>query len=227
MHKSLIGLGFVVLLAGCSGNTYGTGVSSEKQLVDDIGHTLTLDMNRKSAKINYPSRPSLVKPPTTAQLPTPAETVAAESAYFPEDPEVKRQRLLAELAEADANGLSTRQLSPELQRMRAESLERGKNSSGTDKYANLQRSNDGDCFLCDFYDRTEGNKRRLAEKTAARQLAATKKRRYLTEPPSEYNKPAETAEMGNLGEEELSEEAIARQKAQKKKKGFFDGLFGG
>ena len=61
---------------------------------------------------------------------------------------------------------------------------------------------------------------------AARQQAATKKRRYLTEPPSEYNAPAETAAVGNLGEEELSEEAIARQKARKKKKGFFDGLFG-
>ena len=96
MHKSLIGLGFVALLAGCSGNTYGTGVSSEKQLVDDLSSMVTLDWGKKNKNIDYNSRPDLVKPPTVASLPTPAEKVQAESAYFPEDPESKRKRLLEE-----------------------------------------------------------------------------------------------------------------------------------
>ena len=51
MHKSLIGLCFVALLAGCSGNTYGTGVSSEKQLADDIGHMLTLNLTKERKNI--------------------------------------------------------------------------------------------------------------------------------------------------------------------------------
>ena len=97
MHKSLIGLCFVALLAGCSGNTYGTGVSSEKQLADDIGHMLTLNLTKERKNIKYPSRPGLVKPPTVAELPTPAESTQSESAYFPEDPESKRKRLLAKI----------------------------------------------------------------------------------------------------------------------------------
>lgn len=223
MHKSLIGLCFVALLAGCSGNTYGTGVSSEKQLADDIGSMLTLNMGKKRKNIKYPSRPSLVKPPEVAQLPAPAESTQAESAYFPEDPETKRKRLLAELEEARQTGA---ELSPELQRMRAESLRRSKTDPKSEKYAHWQKE-DGDCVLCEYYERTEGDKKRLAEKTAERLKKDHKKRRYLTEPPDEYQAPAETATVGVVGDKELSEAQLAKQKRDKNKKTILERIFGG
>ena len=226
MHKSLIGLGFVALLAGCGGNTYGTGVSSEKQLVDDISDIVMLDLTKKRKSIDYDSRPKLVKPPVVAELPTPAEKVQAESAYFPEDPELKRKRLLEDLAEAEANGANG-ELSPELKRLRAESLARSKSKEDlyAIKYPGLPRNEDGDCDLCDFYERTEGDKQRLAQKTAERKNTTVKKRRYLTDPPDEYRAPAETAEAGVLGDEERSDAAIASEK--RKKKSLLGGIFGG
>ena len=225
MHKSLIGLCFVALLAGCSGNTYGTGVSSEKQLVDDIGNMVTLDLAKERKVINYDSRPKLVKPPEVAQLPTPAEKVQAESAFFPEDPELKRQRLLEELAEAEANPRAG-ELSPELQRLRAESLERSKSEVTSKQYATGPTNEDGDCVPCEYRARKALDKQ-LAERTAARLDTTKKKRRYLTEPPDEYNKPAETAEVGVLGEEELSEAQLAKQKRDKNRKSIFERIFGG
>lgn len=224
MHKSLIGLCFVALLAGCSGNTYGTGVSSEKQLVDDIGNMVTLDLNRKKKTIDYASRPKLVKPPEVAQLPAPAENVQAESAYFPEDPELKRQRLLAELEEAEANPTGG-ELSPELQRLRAESLERSKLDPQSDRFATAPRNEAGECIPCEYKTRMEIDKKMLEERTAARLDPNRKKRRYLTEPPDEYNKPAETAEVGATGEEELSEAQLAKRKRDASKDSIFSTIF--
>lgn len=225
MHKTLIGLCFVGLLAGCSGNTYGTGVSSEKQLLDDITGMVPLGVGNSKPKIDYSSRPTLVKPPVVAQLPPPAETVQAESGYFPEDPETKRKRLLAELEEAEANGVRTGNLSPELQAMRAESLARKKAYGATVTNNAGAVNSDGDCFVCDYYDRTNNDKKNLALKTAERKQVGVQKRRYLTEPPDEYRKPAESAEAGVLGESELSQAALARKK--RKKKSIWDSIFGG
>ncbi|MEP0943012.1 MAG: hypothetical protein ABJH20_15015 [Rhizobiaceae bacterium] len=226
MHKSLIGLSFVALLAGCSGNTYGTGVSSEKQLVDDLGNMVTLDLAREKKRIEYPSRPKLVKPPEVAQLPTPAENVQAESAYFPENPEEKRKRLIANLEEVEANG-GRAELSPELQEMRAVSLERSKTNAKSDLYATGPHNEDGECVPCEYRARKALDQQRLEQRTVARQNPTAKKRRYLTEPPTEYNVPAETAEVGVLGEKELSEAAIARQKSKKNEKSIFSTIFGG
>ena len=220
MHKTLIGLSFVALLAGCSGNTYGTGVSSERQLLNDLTDMVSIGPGAKKEKINYTARPTLVKPPEVASLPAPAEKVEAESAYFPEDPEEKRKRLIASLGEdgVAANG----QLAPEIEALRAESRAR---NTGKDrypkKYANLPRNQDGDCDLCEFYMRMEADKIRLEQKTAERQRVGVQKRRYLTEPPDEYRKPAETAVAGVLGEEETSDNGI-----KKKKKPILDTVLG-
>ena len=226
MQKSLIGLCFVALLAGCSGNTYGTGVSSEKQLVDDVGNMLTLDLAKEKKRIKYDSRPKLVKPPEVAQLPTPAENVEAQSAYFPEDPELKRARLLAELEEAEANPRSG-ELSPELQRLRAESLERSRTDPNSKRFATAPRNEDGECVPCEYKIRKELDEKNLERKTAERLDRTKKKRRYLTEPPDVYQAPAETAEVGNVGEKELSEAQIAKRKRDSKNKSIFSTIFGG
>ena len=224
MHKSLIGLCFVALLAGCSGNTYGTGVTAEKQLVDDIGNMITLDMAREKKKIAYDSRPNLVKPPEVAQLPAPAEKVQAESAYFPEDPEIKRQRLLADLEEARASGRSV-ELSPELQQLRQASLTRSKVDINRKKLNNDEDSYE--CIPCEVEARKEEDKKILERRTKERLQAATKRRRYLTEPPSEYQAPAETAAVGELGENELSEAQLDKLKRSKNEKSWLKRIFGG
>ena len=224
MQKSLLGLCFVALLAGCSGNTYGTGVSSEQQLVDDISNMITLDMMKEKKRINYESRPNLVKPPEVAQLPTPAEKVQSESAYFPEDPEVKRLRLREELAEAESNG-RTIDLSPEIQQLRAASLSRSKAEINRQKH-----HNDEDTYVCIPCQMEESKKQDQAIKerrTKERLQAASKRRRYLTEPPSEYQAPAETAAVGEVGEEELSEAALDKLRNSKNKKSFLERIFGG
>ena len=225
MHKTLIGLCFVSLLAGCSGNTYGTGVSSEQQLIDDVTGIVSFGRGGDKEKIDYSSRPDLVKPPVVAQLPPPAEKINSSSAYFPEDPENKRKRLLEELEEAEANRVRTGELSPELQAMREESLARQKALGQTKVTSSGARNSDGDCFICDYYERTNADKERLAKKTVERQQVGVPKRKWLSEPPDEYRTPAESAEAGVVGETELSEAALAKKK--RKKKSIWDSIFGG
>ena len=225
MHKPLIGLLFVGILTGCSGNTYGTGVSSEAQLAKDITQMLPIGSSEKKARIDYSARPDLVKAPQVAQLPPPAETVQANSAYFPEDPEDRRKRLLAEIAEAEQNGTLTQNLSPEARALREESLARKKALGITTTGHHGAVDSDGDCFTCDFYERTNADKERLAKRTAERQQVGPPKRKWLTEPPDKYRVPAETADAGQLGEEELSEAAMAKRK--KKEKSLWESIFGG
>lgn len=228
MHKHLTGLVFIGLLAGCSGNTYGTGVSSEQQLVKDVTSIVQLGRSEKKQPINYASRPELLKAPQVAQLPPPAETVqSTDAGYFPEDPEARRKRLQAELAEAEANGVLPANMSAEVQALRAESLARKKALGITDSpRRNAAVNSDGDCFICDYYERTNRDKERVAQRTAERQQTTVAKRKWLTEPPDTYRVPATTAEAGVVGDEELSDAQIARR-GQKKKKSLWKSIFGG
>ena len=122
----------------------------------------TLSCDREKKKIAYDSRPNLVKPPEVAQLPAPAEKVQAESAYFPEDPEIKRQRLLADLEEARASGRSV-ELSPELQQLRQASLTRSKVDINRKKLNNDEDSYE--CIPCEVEARKEEDKKILERRT--------------------------------------------------------------
>ena len=212
-HKALIGLSFAAFLAGCSGNTYGTGVGSNKQLMDDMTGIVSLGSGSEKKRIDYSARPALIKPHKVAELPTPSEKVQSESGYFPEDPETKRARMLAELENSDDTTIANEKLSPEMQSLREESLAR--QNAKDPKRKRMMENDDGDCYLCDYYERTEHSKKLVATKTEERQQSV-QKHRYLTEPPDEYRTPAETAEVGVLGDKE--ENAL-----KKKKKTIFDG----
>ncbi|MGI9365394.1 MAG: hypothetical protein ACR2O8_09450 [Rhizobiaceae bacterium] len=212
MLKTLIGLSFIALLAGCSSSTYGTGVSSTNQLYQDVSGIVSLSSDEKK-RINYNSRPKLVTPPLVAELPAPAEKIEAESAYFPEDPEVKRARMLAELDEKDGVRASNKELSPEIEAMREESRKRNQLRS--------QLGNqDGDCYLCDYYERMKIDNQRSEQRTAQVQQPTIPTRKYLTQPPTEYRVPAETAPIGVMGEEENGNAGVPN----KKQKGLLDGL---
>lgn len=217
-HKALIGLSFVAVLSGCSGNTYGTGVGSNKQLMDDMTGIVTFDTSKEKKRIDYSARPALIKPHTVAGLPTPAEKVQAESGYFPEDPETKRARMLAELENSDDANIAAEKLSPEMLALREESLARSKYTDPKKK--RMMENDDGDCYLCDYYERMEIDNNRVATKTAERQQSVYK-RKYLTQPPDEYRTPAETAEAGLVGEKETTD----GNGVKKKKKRWDGGLF--
>lgn len=215
MLKTLIGLSFISLLAGCSGSTYGTGVSSTNQLYQDVSGIVSLSSDEKK-RINYNSRPKLVKPPLVAELPAPAEKIESESAYFPEDPEIKRARMLAELDENDGVRANSKDLSPEIVAMREESRKRNQLRS---QLANK----DGDCYVCDHKELMKIDNQRSAQKTAQVQQPTIPTRKYLTQPPTEYRVPAESAPAGVVGEQEEFNSGIPK----KKKKGLLDGIFGG
>lgn len=212
----MVALSLAALLAGCSGNTYGTGVSSEKQLLKDVTSLVSLGSADDKPRISYNSRPKLVKAPQVAALPTPAETITGDAGYFPEDPELKRKRLLEQLENGD--GLDEAELSPEIVAMRQESLERSRRDA-------LTKIDKEECdHVCDVLESQEGRKRMLEKKNLERELNGVKKRRYLTEPPDEYRTPAETAEIGVVGEEETTENGAV---IKKKKKSLLGSIFGG
>lgn len=177
MIKNVVKTGVVVAVAasvaGCMGPTYGTGKTSGAHLMDDLGGALSLaPAGHDKAGIQYTPRPDIVKPADTSALPAPQKKIADTSAEWPESPEQKRQRILAD-------------------------IESGKRSAN---------------FVT---NRADANA--LGSSAGPGRGATGGTRTYLTDPPSEYNQPAETAVAGELGETEATKER-ARKKAQGKGK---------
>ncbi len=203
------------LLVGCStGTTYGTGVSQEAQLAEDVGGLFLLGTGNKKKKIDYSARPKLVKAPAGNELPAPAETVENGSAYFPTNPEEARAARLAELdGKIDRDGRT---------RVPTESEIAGLPDDGTGPRISRIRRNIDNSDRSPRADQdraivVNGRERRLARLKEVRGLGTgTKPRKYLTEPPKEYRTPAETTEAGKTGEKVFLP-------TDKRKKGFFSG----
>jgi len=211
--NGLVGLACMALLVGCSDTTYGTGSTATEQLATDVSGLVTFGATNKKKKIDYSARPKLVKAPASESLPTPAEKVESESAYFPTDPETKRRALIA-----SANG---DEVSPEVAALRRESLANQKN---------VQVGNrDQDLIGSPQYIQQQNRelKQRRARQAAELQAEGrTQRRRYLTEPPDEYRTPASTAPVGAIGEKEIDPtKAIAAN--GEKKTSLFKKIFGG
>lgn len=89
-------------LAGCSGTTYGTGISPEQQTLTDVMSIASLGSDEK-APIDYKPRGGIVAPPTT-NLPVPGSAPSttasvANDPNWPKDPdEAKRAQKAAALA---------------------------------------------------------------------------------------------------------------------------------
>lgn len=207
---SIVALFSATLLAGCSGTTYGTGVSQESQLASDVGAMLLLSKAEKKT-IDYSARSGLVKPPSTDTLPPPAETLSSSSGYFPQNPEDAKNALRDEADREQEILASGGQLSPELQAARDESRRRNRQAS-------LSRSDvDGKESYEDIVARQKEYKRRKALREGEFSPTA---RKYLTQPPVEYRTPADTAAVGEVGEKEKD------PKLRKKRKGLLKNVFG-
>lgn len=153
-------------VSGCFGPTYGTGKTAGAQLMEDLGDSLSLGKKNRT-RIEYAPRPTIVQPADTTNLPAPQENIAAASDEWPETPEQKRARILAEI----------------------EAGQRPENFvTNPDEAAALGAS--------------EGPGR----------ATVAGKRIYLTDPPTEYRQPAQTAAYGDLGVKESTKER-ARKKA--------------
>jgi len=78
-------------LAGCSGTTYGTGVSPETQTLTDVMSIASLGAEDRPP-IDYKARGGIVVPPSNA-LPPPGEAVAsADQANWPKDKDIARRK---------------------------------------------------------------------------------------------------------------------------------------
>jgi len=178
-------------LAGCSGNTYGTGQTQQEMLLSDINGVVSLGSKKK--RISYTGRPKLVPPPKNATLQPPAEKSDAQDAYFPVNPEEARQARKNAVDEAEADGRELGALNVRPDRRRGTKIDRydmggSFNPNGAEQF-----------HTADDVARSKAN---LARK---RQLAGTgglgtAPRRYLTQPPAEYRTPADTAPVGVVGE---------------------------
>lgn len=77
-------------LAGCSGTTYGTGVSPETQTLTDVMSIASLGGDDKPP-IDYKPRGGIVVPPSKS-LPPPGTNVASADTNWPKDQDVARRK---------------------------------------------------------------------------------------------------------------------------------------
>jgi hypothetical protein len=174
-------------LAGCvSSPTYGTGKTSAAQLGEDVSNLVSIGPKPK-AKIDYAPRPELVRPAAGAALPAPQDSAKTlAAANWPESPEQRRIRLKAAATAAQNDPLFVPTI---------------KNDGFGVQTAALTPAEQQASF-------------RAARK--ANSAGSPTTRAFLSEPPLEYRAPADSAAVGETGEDELKKEKRLKREAQKK-----------
>lgn len=187
-------------LSGCLGSpTYGTDKTANQQLMEDVGSILSIAPRKRGSEIAYTPRPELVRPASLEVLPEPQQQLAtAENPAWPESPEQRRARLLEEVTENQDN---PHYRSPITSGRVGESRRSGPIHAGASDRSPRP-------IVLEGSERQRAEvQRRLRE---SRQGEATT-RRYLSEPPLDYRAPAETAAVGELGEDERVKERRLQQ----------------
>ena len=160
-------------VGGCS-KTYGTGQAPEMALFREVTGGLMGKGEKQS--IQYQPRAPLVMPPAAGQLPAPVETAEAASANWPLDPDQQATgRTYGEDYDPQA----------EYQRLKPLAALMPESRVKTDTSENIQPA----------YDIIQSKQQRKQFQQA---LAESKgygrtERKYLTDPPTAYRAPAETA----------------------------------
>lgn len=190
-------------LAACSGgSTYGTGVSQEVQLLQDIGGLASIGgSKKKKAPINYSARPDLVQVPANASLPAPVENVASADPNFPLDDDARRAAIRANGYDplAAVTGAATGDGATDATFLAPDDpnrpqIERARIDPNSPAVNHTRVEN----------PLVEARRREavLARRKALSAASGAAPRKYLTDPPVEYRTPAPTAEVGNPGERE-------------------------
>ncbi|MCF6321327.1 MAG: hypothetical protein L3J32_06105 [Rhizobiaceae bacterium] len=201
-------MGSLLILSGCvGGTTYGTGVTQERQLLNDLEGMVSFGTTKRKQRINYSARPNLVMPAQTATLPAPLEEEATTSNVdWPESPEQRLARIRGEAEEADPR---SGEISIAEQRRQKAGIRilRG-------KIDNPDLDREGASTI----DAAEKDKSRKVRQLRAQYAYSTgPTRKYLTEPPVEYRTPYGSAPAGDLGVSEAEKEKRAEKAAKLKK----------
>ena len=218
MKTSLIVAGVLLsgsILSGCvGGTTYGTGVTQERQTIEDLSNILKF--RKKTKQIDYAARPDLVVP-EQKQLVEPQEAnVATSNTDWPESPEQRIARIRAEAEEANATTASQNRFAKSQKTLRSVtpgSAQRTEAPIGQG-VPNVSCDPDGVGMR-----RCTGGEISRAVRAQRDEIASVGKtgysRRYLTEPPIEYRTPADTAPIGDEG---YSEAELKKIEAERKKR---------
>lgn len=188
-------------LTGCLGPTYGTGKSQGETLFDDLNNVVSLGSSNTS-EIAYSPRPELVRPESTSVLPAPQPTRNTTSdPNWPESPEQRAARRQAAAYQGDgpvpADVASARK-----EGVTEAYLDRTKGSG-------YEFTNDDDPQILSP-DELRGRGELMRERLKASQQGSPTQRRYLSEPPLDYRKPAATAPVGEPGVDESVKERRIR-----------------
>lgn len=198
MALSIAGASLVTAaLSGCLGPTYGTGKSQGETLFDDLNNIVSLgdSSNEKNAVVAASApRPELVKPDNTSILPPPQPTRSADN--LPESPEQRSARLQAAAYQGDGP------LPAEFASARKENVPQGyldRTTNGGRGLDALERENASTVLSPqELKGRGELIKQRLRDQ----KHGSADTRKYLSEPPVSYRKPAATAPVGEPGVDE-------------------------
>ena len=193
-------------MAGCTtAPTYGTGTRSDVQLLEDFSNIASLSPGKRE-KVAYNPRPTLVKPAEMGVLPQPQPDVAEDNPAWPESPEERRARIRAE-ADANAENPNFRA------RVVPGSVSVKQNTSsaavGSTAAQNTPIKKNPLRLLSAKSKKREDINARIS------QTPDVPSRRYLSDPPVEYQETAATAPVNDIGEAEYDKEK--RRKALIKK----------
>ena len=201
-------VGAAGLASGCmSSPTYGTDKTASAQLMSDLGGITSFRDKQKPA-IDYTPRPDLVKSAKRGEtLPPPQDNVTTASANWPESPE---QRLARVRAEADANVDNPQYQSsvvPDVSLAQKDNFKKPGQA-----WRSFEAGNDDTrtATTSDSAKRAE-YKKRLQET----QQGDPNKRKYLSEPPTEYRQAYADAPQGEVGEDEYRKERRLKRAATK------------
>lgn len=199
--RKLLGAGTLlaaIVVAGCSGTTYGTGKPAEQQLVEDLTGVLSLGPKDRQ-QINYRPRPGIVLPPSDEVLPPPQESVASgENPAWPESPE---ERLARVRAEATANQDNPFYRSNVVQDV----SETNRASGGTNTAFSESGMVKPEILQRDYRSRT-GQRQEFQRRQQATRQGSPTTRRYLSDPPTDLRQPVASAPAGDLGKDEYQKE---------------------
>lgn len=174
-------IALAIILSGCSGTTYGTGVSPGRQTVKDITGLVNLGAKKDENPIEYTPRPAIVTPPSADTLPKPGEGTAV--ANWPDDPDEAEKRRKAALS--GPNKKSEQELLAEYGELLPQSKPVGLTSSKDPNSAEVQMRQ-----MREVRDEAE----QLFAKAKSGRAGAVDAdgnpvRTTLTEPPAEYRLP--------------------------------------
>ncbi len=192
-------------LGGCmSSPTYGTGVTSSEQLLQDVSSSFSLKP-KTGPKIAYEPRPEILKDGAANGLPAPQESVTKTAGVWPESPEEKRARLRQQAT--DAQGDPTFVPTIQSDGTGVATASAGSGNPNDDRNAR-KHVVDG----ADLSARVKAGRIQNA-------TGSPTKRSTLSEPPIDYRQPATTAAYGDVGEDEAKKERRLRAEAKKGKGG--------